>query len=320
MQRNGRFLRYLSRNRNRIVKYLLLIIGIPLLFVGCKKEEIVFEDNDAPPYAGVSTIVLSNYVNRLFIDLIGREPLDTEMTAEIAALRADSLSFTSRGILVDKLMNGTDFIEGDSTYRRAYSVKFYENLKARVIEGASDALLLEEYDLWRGNAISDSLNGNMTGYALKMQEANRLQDVLDSRAEWQGDEIDIDEVVRRMMFNSVYDNINMNAFNFVNASFDDLFFRFPTQPEFESAFTIIEFNEPAVIFNTVAQNKSEYLNALTATGEFHEGMVVWVYRSLLSREPSTVEVYTNALDFSTTQNISAIQRAVLISDEYAGFE
>jgi hypothetical protein len=320
MQRNGWFLRYLSRNRNRIVKYLLLIIGIPLLFVGCKKEDVVFEDNDAPPYAGVSTIVLSNYVNRLFIDLIGREPLDSEMTAEIAALRADSLSLESRGVLVDKLMNGDAFIEGDSTYRRAYSVKLYENLKARFIEGASDALLLEEYDLWRGNAISDSLNGNMTGYALKMQEANRLQDVLNSRAEWQGDEIEIDEMVRRMMFNSVYDNINMNAFNFVNASFDDLFFRFPTQPEFESAYTIIEFNQPAVIFNTVAQNKSEYLNALTATGEFHEGMVVWVYRSLLSREPNTVEVYTNSTDFSTTQNISAIQRAVLISDEYAGFE
>lgn len=320
MQRNGWFLRYLSRNRNRIVKYLLLIIGIPLLFVGCKKEDVVFEDNDAPPYAGVSTIVLSNYVNRLFIDLIGREPLDLEMTAEIAALRADSLSLESRGVLVDKLMNGDAFIEGDSTYRRAYSVKLYENLKARFIEGASDALLLEEYDLWRGNAILDSLNGNMTGYALKMQEANRLQDVLDSRVEWQGDEIEIDEMVRRMMFNSVYDNINMNAFNFVNASFDDLFFRFPTQPEFESAYTIIEFNQPAVIFNTVAQNKLEYLNALTATGEFHEGMVVWVYRSLLSREPNTVEVYTNATDFSTTQNISAIQRAVLISDEYAGFE
>ncbi len=313
-------MRYLSRNRNRIVKYLLLIIGIPLLFVGCKKEDVVFEDNDAPPYAGVSTIVLSNYVNRLFIDLIGREPLDLEMTAEIAALRADSLSLESRGVLVDKLMNGDAFIEGDSTYRRAYSVKLYENLKARFIEGASDALLLEEYDLWRGNAILDSLNGNMTGYALKMQEANRLQDVLDSRVEWQGDEIEIDEMVRRMMFNSVYDNINMNAFNFVNASFDDLFFRFPTQPEFESAYTIIEFNQPAVIFNTVAQNKLEYLNALTATGEFHEGMVVWVYRSLLSREPNTVEVYTNATDFSTTQNISAIQRAVLISDEYAGFE
>ena len=320
MQRNGRFLRYFSRNRNRIVKYLLLLIGIPLLFAGCKKEDVVFEDNDAPPYSGVSTVVLSNYVNRLFIDLIGREPLDAEMTAEIALLRADSLSFESRGVLVDKLMNSTEFIEGDSSYQRAYAVKLYENLKARFIEGASDAVLQEEYGLWRGNAILDSLNGDMTGYALKMQEANRLKAVLDSRAQWQDGAIDIDEMVRRMMFNSVYDNINMNAFNFVNASFDDLFFRFPTQPEFESAYTIIEFNEPAVIFNTVAQNKSEYLNALTATGEFHEGMVVWVYRSLLSREPSTAEVYTYALGFSNTLNIGSVQRAVLISDEYAGFE
>jgi hypothetical protein len=286
------------------VKYLLLNIGILLLFVGCKKDDVVFEDNDAPPYSGVSTVVLSNYVNRLFIDLIGREPLDTEMTAEIAALRADSLSFESRGILVDKLMSSTEFIEGDSSYRRAYAVKLYKNLKARFIEGASDAVLLEEYNLWRGNALLDSLNGDMTGYALKMQEANRLEAVLDSREEWQVNQIDIDEMVRRMMFNSVYDNINMNAFNFVNASFDDLFFRFPTQPEFESAYTIIEFNEPAVIFNTVAQNKSEYLNALTLTGEFHEGMVVWVFRSLLSREPSSAEVYVYAARSSSVANVT----------------
>ncbi len=302
------------------MKYLLVILGIPLLFVGCKKEDLLFEDNDAPPYSGVSTVVLSNYVNRLFIDLIGREPLDTEMTAEIAALRADSLSFESRGILVDKLINSTEFIEGDSSYRRAYAVKLYENLKARFVEGASDAVLLQEYGLWRGNAILDSLNGDMTGYALKMQEANRLEAVLDSREEWQNNQIDIDEMIRRMMFNAVYDNINMNAFNFVNASFDDLFFRFPTQPEFESAYTIIEFNQPAVIFNTVALNKSEYLNALTSTGEFHEGMVIWVYRSLLSREPASAEVYVHAVDFASSLNISAVQRAVLISDEYAGFE
>lgn len=302
------------------MKYLLVILGIPLLFVGCKKEDLLFEDNDAPPYSGVSTVVLSNYVNRLFIDLIGREPLDAEMTAEIAALRADSLSFESRGILVDKLINSTEFIEGDSSYRRAYAVKLYENLKARFVEGASDAVLLQEYGLWRGNAILDSLNGDMTGYALKMQEAKRLEAVLDSREEWQNNQIDIDEMIRRMMFNAVYDNINMNAFNFVNASFDDLFFRFPTQPEFESAYTIIEFNQPAVIFNTVALNKSEYLNALTSTGEFHEGMVIWVYRSLLSREPASAEVYVHAVDFASSLNISAVQRAVLISDEYAGFE
>lgn len=299
----------------------LYFIGIlTLVLAGCKKEQVVFENNDVPDYSGVSTVVLNNYVNRLFIDVIGREPLNAEMQAEVQLLREADLSQDARGILVDKLMLNTDFIEGDSSYRRAYCVKLYENMKARFIEGASEALLNQEYNLVRGNAILDSLNGDMTNYALKMQEAERLQALMDSREEWQTGEIDIDEMTRRMMFNSLYDEINMNAFNFINASFDDLFYRFPTNPEFEDAYSIVEFNLPGVIFGQVAQNKSEYLNVLTTTGEYYEGMVIWAYQSLLSRNPTSQEVYSATIDFSNSLNFSTVQRTVLISDEYAGFD
>lgn len=290
-----------------------------LLIAACKKEELVFDDNTPPSYSGVSTVVLNNYINRLFIDVIGREPLNVEMEAEVAALREADLGMEARSALVDKLMYSTDFVEGDSSYRRAYCVKLYENLKARFIEGASDEFLLSEYNMLRGNAVLDSLNGDMTGYTLKMQDAQRLSDLLESRAEWQENEISIDTMVQRMLLNAIYDEINMNAFNFVNASFDDLFYRFPTPPEFESAYTIVEFNQPATLFNAVAQNKAEYVALITATGEYYEGMVIWVYQSLLSRPPTSSEVFSTALDFRNTQDISAVQRKLLVSDEYAGF-
>lgn len=296
-----------------------MLFSFAALLAGCKKEEIVFEDNDVPPYSGVSTVILNNYVNRLFIDIIGREPLNTEMAEEVTRLRQGELSDEVRGELVDKLMLSTEFIEGDSSYRQAYCIKLYENLKARFVEGASEGLLQQEYGMWRGNAILDSLNGDMTGYVLKMLQANRLEALMKSRLQWQNGLIAIDEMVRRMMFNAIYDEINMNAFNFVNASFDDLFFRFPTTPEFESAYTVVEFNEPALIFGTVAQNKAEYLQAMTHTGEFFEGMVIWVYQSLVSRSPASHEVYSLALPFRQTLDIGTVQRNILISDEYAGF-
>lgn len=296
-----------------------MLFSFAALLAGCKKEEIVFEDNDVPPYSGVSTVILNNYVNRLFIDIIGREPLNTEMAEEVTRLRQGELSAEVRGELVDKLMLSTEFIEGDSSYRQAYCIKLYENLKARFVEGASEGLLQQEYGMWRGNAILDSLNGDMTGYVLKMLQANRLEALMKSRLQWQNGLIAIDEMVRRMMFNAIYDEINMNAFNFVNASFDDLFFRFPTTPEFESAYTVVEFNEPALIFGTVAQNKAEYLQAMTHTGEFFEGMVIWVYQSLVSRSPASHEVYSLALPFRQTLDIGTVQRNILISDEYAGF-
>jgi hypothetical protein len=290
-----------------------------VLLASCKKESVVFEDNTIPTYAGISTVVLNNYINRLYIDVIGREPLNAEMESDRIFLRENNLSATSRTQLVDRLMFSTEFIEGDSSYRRAYVVKFYENLKARYIEGASEALLSERYGLFRGNAILDSLNGDMTSYAMNMGEALRLDSLMAGRLSYQNDAISIAELARRMMFNAVYDDINMNAFNFINASFDDSFFRFPTQPEFDQAYQIVELNEPAVLFGMVAQTKLEYLSILTSTGEFYEGMVIWAYQSLLSRNPTSQEVFSAAEALENDLDFSAVQRTILISDEYAGF-
>ncbi len=290
-----------------------------MLLASCKKESVVFEDNTIPTYAGISTVILNNYINRLYIDVIGREPLNAEMESDRIFLRENDLSTAARTQLVDRLMFSTEFIEGDSSYRRAYVVKFYENLKARYIEGASEALLSERYGLYRGNAILDSLNGDMTSYAMNMGEALRLDSLMAGRVSYQNDAISIAELARRMMFNAVYDDINMNAFNFINASFDDSFFRFPTQPEFDQAYQIVELNEPAVLFGMVAQTKLEYLSILTSTGEFYEGMVIWAYQSLLSRNPTSQEVFVAAEALESDLDFSAVQRTILISDEYAGF-
>ena len=60
--------------------------------VSCKKDGEIIPDNNAPYYDGIPTVVIENYINRLFIDLIGREPLDVEMVSELAALKAAEMS------------------------------------------------------------------------------------------------------------------------------------------------------------------------------------------------------------------------------------
>ena len=40
-------------------------------------------DNNPPYYNEVSDVLINNYINRIYIDLIGREPLDAEMEPEI---------------------------------------------------------------------------------------------------------------------------------------------------------------------------------------------------------------------------------------------
>lgn len=286
----------------------------------CKKEQEVFENNTIPPYSEIPTVIVQNYVNRLFIDLLGREPVDIEMAAEVAALESADLSESSRLTLINRLMNETIFVEGDSSYNRAYYINLYEYTKARLLEGASDAEIESQRGILLFAALNDSLNGDFTSYQRNIREAKKLSDIIDSRYDYQSGQIDIRELYDRMIDNSVYDLINMNAFNYINATYDDLFYRYPTEAEFNQAFQIIEYNLPAVIFGEVAQNEGQYLDILLNDDEFNEGMIRWSYISLLAREPSTQETFTLIEDFRNTSNLQNIQRYILKSDEYAGFD
>lgn len=299
----------------------ILFISLIVFVSGCKKEpeEVVFTNNTIPDYSQVPRILIENYVNRLFIDLIGREPTDVEMQIEADAMRASNASLDSRNAIVQKLMFNTDPREGDGSYREAYIRKFYNDQKGRFLEGVSDDALNDEYWVWRSLAVSDSIAGNMLGYSLFMQEANKITDVLTSRLELQENEILFEEMCRRMMFNSIYDDINMNTFNFINASFDDCFGRFPTQAEYEGVEDAIEFNGSGALFGLSVNSKLQYLDVLVGSDEFDEGLVRWIYSSLLAREATSVEIFSAVGIYRTNSNFSAVQQSILISNEYAGF-
>lgn len=299
----------------------LLVISMFIIsLLSCKKEEVVYENNTIPPYNEIPTVIVQNYVNRAFIDLIGREPLDTEMSAEVAALELADLSVEARTALVNKLIFNSDPLPGDSSYTFAYHIKLYDDLKARFLEGASEDVLSFQYGIFRGQAIADSINGNLSSYELNMAEANRIEAVQNARSELMNGEILIDEMVKRMLVNAIYDEINMNSFNFVNATFNDLFFRFPTSAELDAAYQIIEFNQPASLFGSLAQTKPEYVDLLVGSAEFDEGMIIWAYESLLARTPTSNEVFDLVVPFSNNYNFKEVQRTLLISDEYAGFD
>lgn len=300
----------------RLIVLSMFVIGL----LSCKKEEFVYENNTIPPYDEVPTVIVQNYVNRLFIDLIGREPLDNEMSIEVAALESADLSIDSRTALVNKLIFNSDPLPGDSSYTFAYHIKLYDDLKARFLEGASEDVLNFQYGIFRGQAIADSINGNLSSYELNMAEANRIEAVQNARSELMDGEILIDEMVKRMLVNAIYDEINMNSFNFVNATFNDLFFRFPTSAELDAAYQIIEFNQPASLFGSLAQTKPEYVDLLVSSAEFDEGMIIWAYETLLARTPTSNEVFELVIPFSNNYNFKEVQRTLLISDEYAGFD
>lgn len=305
-----------------IFNYTTLSIAFGIILLsGCKKEELVrVENNTAPPYDGIPTVIVQNYVNRLFIDLLGREPLDVEMEAEVSELEANGLEVDARRALVNKLMYDTDYVEGDSSYNLAYFRRLYELQKARTLEAASDDQLEFYIGLEQQGATIDSLNGDSAGLADHRLAIQRLRDVLRSWRQMLNGEVQSDVMLSRMLQNQVYDQINMNSFNFINAAFDDLYQRYPTQAEFDQCYAMVEFNQPGILFGQSGQSKADVVAIMTGVPEFYEGMVRWCYNTFLAREPSTYEVYNVMNTFWNDHNLQDVQREVLVTDEYANFE
>jgi len=302
--------------------YIILVI-ITTVF-SCKKEETI-PNNKPPYYDEISTMLIENYVNRIFIDLIGREPLDIEMEEEVQYLRDNDLQMEYRDSLITKLMTNTslDTAIGDSTtiYKVAYYHRTYDMCKARMIEGAANEYILQEISTLEQAILNDSLmGGNQQGIDQKRFEVNKLKKVISSEKQYMNGDIEINEVYARLLYNSVYDEINMNTFNFVNASFDDLFSRFPTAEEFDNGFNMIEKDEARLLFNLPGQNKGDYIEILTNSREFYEGMINWVYLSMLSRVPSTLEKGEIMETFFYDHDLQKMQKGVLMTDEYAHFD
>ncbi len=305
--------------KNDIIYNLVCLLIVVIVIGSCKKDSEIIPDNDAPYYDGIPTVVVENYINRLFIDLIGREPLDAEMVNELAALRAAELSISSREALIRKLQTDLTFIPGDSSYMHAYYVRFYELSKARMLEGASDLQINQIMGILKGSVLADSASGDSLNMEIGRNKIRLLEDVIAIPAYYLLDSIDIREVYARLLNNAVYDQINMNTFNFLKASFNDLFFRFPTQSEFDKGYNMIEFDNPEIIFGVSGQNKGDYISLMVGAKEFSEGMIKWVYQTLLAREPTTSEVYTNMVANNQNIDIQKIQRYILRTDEYAHF-
>ena len=300
-------------------KRFLYIILLVFSFFACEKETIIIPNNNAPNYDEIPTILLENYVNRLYIDLIGREPLDEEMNLDVQFLRDNNVTIESRDTLISKLQFDTTYVEGDISYKNAYFHRLYEMVKVRMIEGASNAYIENEMGIFLFFYEVDSLAGNLIGAHNNLINYYRLKDIIDSESLFYNNFIDIKEMHRRMLNNAIYDQINMNTFNFVNAAFDNLLFRYPTQNEFNCSYSMIEDEIPQIVLGFSGSNKDDLINIICNSREFYEGIIHWSYLTLLARVPSTIETDYLMNDFYISCDFHKLQRYIMKTDEYAHF-
>jgi hypothetical protein len=296
------------------------IIFSSIIFSCTESENIDINNNKLPKYKSISTLRIENYVQRMFIDLLGRESTNQERDSFTAQLKRSDLHDSCRTRLVRNLLYDTTYHVGDSSYRHAFAQRIYDISKARFLEGASDPSIAE----FVGNldfAIAVArLEGDSTRVYLYYDYRKKYFDVLNSRILFRKNLIDYRQMTASMINNSIYDGINMNSFNFVNAAFDNVLSRKPTGDEFSRSFDIIEKNLSRSLFGRWATNKNEFCQVLTESDAFHEGQIRWFYYVMVQREPTTAEVSKLFFPFITNHRIEEILETILITDEYAQFE
>jgi len=318
---------YFNRFNSKIYRLILPVGLLVFILLSCKKKETtkveLIDGNTAPHYDKVPRVKVENYVNRLFIDIIGREPFNTEMKEETDKLIAANLAFSTRETLILKLQKDNTHRPGDSSYAIATNRRLYDILTVRLCEGFTRQDFLFYKGLSDFGALQDSLLGNWAAFYAKKKNSYELARA--ANALWlfyQGD-IHIEEYCSILINNSVtfqYTESYMgNEDNTIQYTFNDLLFRNYTAHEFQVSRDMILNGKSGVLFGRTGHSKGDYFDIITHSSEFYEGTVRWLYKTFLARFPSTEEIMNTIGNLPVDKDIFKIQRQILKSDEYANF-
>lgn len=301
--------------------FLVFFTALGLFMVlSCSTTELVVVDGNTPYSTfNISDIKIENYVNRLYIDIIGREPLDVELAAEVERLKAGDLKRETRDSIIYRLMTDTTYSENEFSYKAAFVQNLYNLAKVRCLEGVADSEIELKIGILAFGALQDSLEGNWDAYYQKQYEILRNQATLDSRQAVYDGVIPYHQMYSFMIDNAIYDAINMNSFNYVRSTFDQLLWRLPTSQEFDNGFAMIEFNQTSELFGLPGSDKNDYIRILSESNEMYEGMVIWCYQVYLSRAPLAGEVVTLLPTYIQQKDINWVIAQILVTDEYANF-
>lgn len=194
----------------RNIIYLMLMM---VFIFSCKKdtviENIIIEDNIAPPYNEVITVQIQNYVSKIYIDFLGREPLDVELTAATSDLKSNHLGDASREQLL------TNLTESEESCQR-----FYEIYQTSYLPGVTNDELDQTIYLLEVQRDLAIQNGNNALAQLYNIELNLMYALRNVRVNYQNGEITINEFMSRITRNQFYEEINMGAENYVLSCFD----------------------------------------------------------------------------------------------------
>ncbi len=291
----------------------VFIFALLLCLNACTKKETltvheyaVIQGNDVPPNTSVSQIQLNNYINKSYIDLLGREPSTAELTLHTNNLKTAKYSEASRKVMITSLLNSYTYYE-----------RFFEMFSSKILQSVDSIQMqndLEYYPM----AIAEANANGFYGYAytLTIDQANIIN-LSNAKNDFRNGTIDINTFFYRFIYNPYYDEINMGYANYMLASYQNLFRRFPTADELARGIDMQE-NTSTSLMGVDGSNLQDLASILTNCDAFYEGLVYDAFDRLLVRVPVSLEMANNTTLIKTS-NYKALQLKIMLESEYAGF-
>ena len=281
-----------------------LSLVVLLSWTSCnKQEEILVNDNTAPPDYTVDDVVVESYVNRSYISLLGRKPDPAEASSASTTLRQNNLSTANREAFLNGLLG-----------RPAYFERQYDIGRSLYLNSVDTTAINDEI-FTLDIVLSDPQYSAI--WPLLEIEKDKLLELLEIPDELTNGNIDMPEMHRRLVFNLVYDEINMGTQNFVVSMYQNFLFRYPTASELAAGELMVD-GFTSTVFLENGRNKEDFLAICFGSGDYYEGQIRDIYTRYLFREPTAEELESLSVTYKANGDYQAIVRTVLASDEYAG--
>lgn len=281
-----------------------MLVVMMALLSSCQKDEIIIDDNTAPPDSTISTLVIENYVNKCYISLLGREPYEQEQADAIALLRSGNMSLSNRKSMLQLIISNPE-----------YRNKVLENNSLKLLNSPVDTIAIQEQLYLYNLALNDPQYAPF--YDLISQIIANLEVLLATPSEFRNGTIGMQEMHRRMVSNDIYDQINMGSFNFVLSLFNNFLFRDPTNDEHNAGITMVD-GFVAVLFYQTGNSKEEFIDIFLHSDDYFEGQVRELYLRYLFREPTSAEQGYHAVRYRDSGDYERLQKDILSTDEFVG--
>lgn len=299
---------------------LFIFCIIIVAFFSCKKyEQKEINDNIAPPDHTISNVTYENYVNKVYISVLGRKPDSVEYEQGLAMVKKDYLSQKNRGDFLDTVFSNPEY------YNREFKIALTE-----ILEGADTA----DFTFWI-YIINDQLSqpglpqNIIDQFNYEKARLETFQQKLPQKLN-AGLPIDIIEMHKLCVNNLIYDMINMGTLNFVVSVFHNFLSRNPSgypvdstlagqDNELNNSSKIVD-GQSSILFLKTGKSKDDFINIFFDSDDYYEGQVIYLFDRYLYRKPNTEEEYAQTTLYKSDKNFKSLQERILSMDEYVGIK